>query len=132
VVAAAQLNAEPVMVGPRRRLVAQQRHRTIGMTDDDVGPAVVIEIPDGDASANRWRAEEGTALRANVAEEATPVMRDVVQQHGTLRKARPHRLTQHVTVDDHQIQPAVIVDVQKIGAEADVGLPERADSGGLC
>ena len=54
-----QLDAQPVMVGDvaSARVVTEQDGRTVQMGDDQVGPAIVVEVADGQPPAAVWHLE---------------------------------------------------------------------------
>src|SRR5205823_5245422 len=119
----AEILADETQAEPARRFgrfIAKQRDRGVGVADDEVGPAVVVEIADGHAATARGGVEERAGVRADIPESALALLIDVVQQDRPLKeRAAAARVQIDMTVGDDEVFPAVAVDVEEGGAEAD-------------
>src|SRR5205823_50876 len=125
-VAAGETKAEPVILADVGD-IAQDRHRLVDAADDDVEPAVVIEVADGEAATDVRLLEEIAAAPAGVLETASA---DVAQQdRRLLQGGAAGRVANDVAVGDDDVLQTMMVEVDKRRAEADVFLSECRDAG---
>src|SRR5262249_36997927 len=82
VVFADELDAEPAGRVALGGLVAQEDGLVVGVADDDVGPAIVVQIADGNAAGEGGSLEEGSAALGPVLKEAALAPVDIAQQVG--------------------------------------------------
>src|SRR5713226_2576587 len=114
-----QLKSDPV-VGDRS-LVVENHRQAIDVFDDHVDPSVVVEIPKSRAPAGLWDRHGRTDGIADISERAVLA----VQKHKfalAILRACGQRvdLRVDVSVDDEQVRPAVVVEVDASGAPAQV------------
>src|SRR5262249_4231876 len=112
-----QSNAQPVMFGAG--FVAEQRDGFVEVADDQIGPAVVVQVANSQTAANVRCLKIWSALRVH-ADESIGFLPLIPQEHGQLPDADAHRVAGHMAVEDDYVQPAVVVHVEKSGAETDV------------
>src|SRR5216684_4171300 len=95
-----------------RGFVAQQDNGFIERTQDQVRPAVVIEIADSQPTTEmdllKIRASCGRPIHK-------PALALIAEQHRLLSPRGQGRATDHMAVADHQVLPAVIIHVEKAG-----------------
>src|SRR6516162_6514448 len=125
---AGELYPEPVIAGSRCA-VAQHRDGLVHVTDHQVNATIIVEITECDPASNVLGLEVVAALLGPLLEFAVA---GVAQQHGTLASsnARSGREADGVAIGDHQIFPAVVVDIQETSAPADILLADDAQSRG--
>ena len=124
---------EPNPAPGGRRVVAENCRRTVLVADDQVQIAVVVKVADGQAVADVIGLEVGACACVC---EPEPLAREVSMQQGGLGVAR--RLTEKlgvvvdVAVGDHDIGPAVAVEIGQRTAPADPGkaVDGQAEDGG--
>src|SRR5207244_8792647 len=116
---AMELKAQPMM--GHAGFIPQQNDRLVDMADDEVGQAIVIEVADGQAAADMIAAEIGSSLPGNVRETAVAL---VAKQDRPLPHTGAARKADYVAIGDHQVGVAVVIQVEKAGSEAYVGLAD--------
>src|SRR5207302_3856294 len=89
--------------------------------------AVVVEVAKGDAARQVRLLEIGAAALRDLLELAGLV----AQQHGSLAAGGAGRIADGVAVGDEQVFPAVMIEVEKAGAPADILLADGGDAGGF-
>src|ERR1039458_3563479 len=113
---APRLDGQPVIAVAAIVAIEQRRAAAIG--DDDVEVAVVVEIGDGGAAAHVLDAKRRSALGRNVLEAAAA---DVLVEKVALLVAELRVVEFHVvgdvTVGAEDVQTAVVVEVEQLGAE---------------
>src|SRR5262245_14231553 len=116
--------------------VAQYDDRLVGMADDDVGAAVVVQVAEGNAATDTLHLKEGAAvgryfLKANHTRGARVGAPQIAKQRRPLLVfARRRGVVRDVAVGDEDILGAVAVEVEEAGAEADIVESNRGDAGG--
>src|ERR1043166_9574684 len=101
------------------------------MANDQVGPAVVVEVAHRQPAADRRPLEERSAAAAHIPEHPSASLRLVVQQQRALLERAPtDRVVDDMAVDDREVFPAVVVDIDEACAEGDPVLTEGGDAGG--
>src|SRR3954453_15942092 len=95
-------------------LVAEQGDRVVEVADDQVGPAVFVEVADGQAAAAVAGAE---VLAAAWCEFLEGAVAPVAGQGGELARRLPQR---QPAPGGGQVLPAVAVQVEEAGAPAEV------------
>ena len=126
VILAHEANAQPVV---RRTADApQDGDRLVEVADDEVDPAVVIQVAEADPAPQMGRLEIVPESFAGDA-ELPPI---VEQQDGQLLAIGflPVGVTDGVAVGDEEILPAVQIGVDESGPPADVLLPDGRDARG--
>src|SRR5262245_12747584 len=98
------------------------------MVDDDVEAPVVVEVTDGQPAPLVCAGEVRAAARSGDVEVAVA---RVAKEHWGLSDAGARRVAHDVAVDHDEVFPAVVVEVDKSGAEADVKLADRRGAGEL-
>src|SRR5688572_14439448 len=102
-------------------LVAQERHGLIGVTDDKVAAAVVVEIAQGRASSHVCRAEIGPTFvgddfEARLARFVAWLVEIAEQDWRLLERAGQLRKAEDVALGDKQVFRAVEIEIEKDGA----------------
>src|SRR5256885_4308291 len=102
-------------------VVEEQLRRPVVVRDDDVGVAVVVDVSEGRAAADRGAPEHRAGARwhvieASVREVSKQLLRLVQRKRIVRLRQRLNRL--HGAVDGEQIEPAVVVVVEPRRAEA--------------
>src|SRR5439155_26482260 len=127
VIFADQLNAEP-MVLAHVGLVAENGGRLVQVGDDGVDPAVVVEIAKADTAADVFALEVTAASPGDVRElddfsVVGPYRSQVTQQYGPLGTFRfAGGKADGMAVDDKDVFPAVVVEIEERRAPADIRL----------
>src|SRR5205823_71227 len=121
VVLALQSHAEPV-VAPAPD-APQDGDRLVHVADDEVGPAVVVQVPEPDPARRVGRREVAPDPPAGVAE--LPAL--VEQEDRVLLAARvlARRVADGMAVGDEKVLPPVEVRVDEGGSPPDVLLADR-------
>src|SRR5207244_9844729 len=107
------------------RCVLRAAHRLVDMANDDVGSAVVVQIAKGGAAANVLGLKERAGLRRDILktnlERFVARLAQVAQQHWPLQQfRRRNRKAYHMAVGNEQVQGAIEIVVDEVGAEADI------------
>ena len=113
----------------RRALVQQQPHGAAVGRDDDVDVAVVVDVAERGASADLGALEGRPAVAARIDE--APVAGIVEQLVLHLERVRLAALRLDCidgAVGDEEIEPAVVVVVEPVGAEARDRCRQRAET----
>src|SRR5262245_51672955 len=127
VLLAGKLDAEPMIrLGMPAADAAQHHHTIIQHANHAVGPSVIVEITDGHAAATNLAVEKRAAAGADVVELAIAV---VAKEHRPLVDAGDRRVADYVAVDDHDVEPTVMIDVDEARAPADKALSNGRDAG---
>src|SRR5262249_37700186 len=118
--AANQLKREKVV--PIAAVVAENRRRAVEVIDDYVHVAIVVEIAERRATTDGRLIHCRADFRSDRGERSVTV---VAVKQLALRvrdlQLRSRQLRIDVAVDHHQIQPAVVVIIEKSAAPTDIG-----------
>src|SRR5258707_14748140 len=111
------------------RLVAQHGYGLVQMADHGVDAAVVIEIAEGHTAGDVLGLEVRAPLSGDGLEFAAA---RVAQQYRPLcALGLAGRVADGVPVDDEQVLPAMMVQVEESRSPADVGLTDGRDARNL-
>jgi len=127
-----QLHPEPVV--PLPGFVAEQRDRFVKMANDQVGPAIVIQVADGDAAALVLGLEIWPTLAGDVRKRAYalwPLSSLIAKQHRPLLGSASARMADDVSVADGDIFPAVVIQIEETHTETNIVLADTGDAGAV-
>src|SRR5260221_3689700 len=108
------------------RIIAEKGRRLIQVGYYQVGPAVVVDVADGETATAMRDLEVKPALDGAV-HEAT--IAAVHEQRRLLAKRSARRVAANVPVADDDVFPPIVVHVDERRAEANVARAEHADAG---
>src|SRR5260370_34426715 len=105
--------------------VLQNDDRLVDVADDDVGSAVVVQVAKSRAAAHVLGLKKRTGLGGDILKANLPGLlsrfAQVPQQHRLLQQlGRGDRKANDMTVGDEEVQSAIEIVVDEVGAEADI------------
>src|ERR1043166_6070769 len=119
-------HAEPVIVLDLGD-VAQDRDGIVHVADDEIEPAIIVEVAERHAAAEMLVVKVRPGALARVSKPPL----DITQYDGRLLHAHAlTRVTDDVAIGDDDVEPAMVIEVHEGIAEADVFLPHSGDAGG--
>ncbi len=121
---------EPQDATSGRRLIAEDRGGTPQMGHHEVGIAIVVQIADGHAPAQKQFPEVGTGLVRDIVESTRASVAEELRGHRVRHSQRADVVD--VPVGHEQVEATVVVGVEKARAKAQSGPTghEQAGAGG--
>ncbi len=97
------------------------------MTDDEIGPTVIVQVADRQPAAGFGDTEEFAPLTTHVLEKTLPPGFHIVKEHRSLVQGAPadQGVLKDVAIDDDEILPAVLVHVQEPRPPTHQVLPDK-------
>src|ERR1035437_8768628 len=125
-----QAQAQPPVAG--QLLVAIEIRRALVGGDQKIHGAIAVEIAVGQAAGHFWGSESGAGLGGNVAKNALAAVEEQVRwlrvSHVAVDAADG---LIDVSIDGHEVEAPIRVDIEKRGAETEAGRGSLADASGL-
>src|SRR5271166_1720793 len=115
-----QDHAKPVVFGTCH--VSQKHNRLVHMTDDQVGPTVVVQVADGQTASLMLGLKIRPSLPSLIAKLHAPLVlwiTLVAQQQGQLPDLGARGVANNVSIGNDNIFPAVVIEVEETCPEAD-------------